>query len=704
MNKFLDKNGLSTLVDNIKVKPGEGTNSFVQKGAELIEESYGPNLAYSQNGSALGEGCISGTKAYRIEAASVNDDGSGYYVVDRTGLPTYETEYVDLGINVGDILSVYLKDSMEDLCTVTAIGDYGQLVAVDICKDPVTNNSNLTNEEKAEYFAKSWLRVSNRPSLQSDTQKNNNLGQPIPTIGNITIGTASHAEGGGSMALGVYSHAEGQKCIANGKYSHAEGRLTFANYAAHSEGRYTYAKGEMSHAEGAQTQAIGNCSHAQGSNTKAIGNSSFSTGDNNTAAGNFSSVFGQNSSTSEEARYSMASGYDVHAQYPSSHAFGRQLDTNTPYQTVVGTNNASSEGLFVVGVGDLDGTPINGLVVNKNGTVSIHSSGTDHKNVVHYGQLTSYVNNYVTWANLANKPLIYPNGTNIYQTSSAGPSGSYNASFNSSNSGGTVTGEYNFTCNRSMNYIAGTGNFAAGLAHDIGTSATTCAALGQGNTLNHWLSTAIGYQLKSDANTQVILGKYNATGTAAPLVVGVGTSDSNRKNGLIVRADGRVTVGSNGISSLDVATIGQLSSTSDHMLSDIFFTNSCGFGFDKHIMDGFYRITVTLLAEGYRTGYGEIFEAVQKRYLTSTYLMFIDNYSTYCRSTESEGSYFTYNTTTNKMFFYPRSKAKWEEQGFNFDDVPTDFTLKYMFNLERISPYVNSASLPSTGYAEITTY
>ena len=81
-----------------------------------------------------------------------------------------------------------------------------------------------------------------------------------------TIGKNSVAEGYHCTASGSASHAEGWGSVANGDYgSHAEGYCTKANKAySHAEGQSTTANGSMAHVEGCYTIASGTYQHVQG--------------------------------------------------------------------------------------------------------------------------------------------------------------------------------------------------------------------------------------------------------------------------------------------------------------------------------------------------------------------------------------------------------------------------------------------------------
>lgn len=105
-------------------------------------------------------------------------------------------------------------------------------------------------------------------------------------VQNDAAGTRSHAEGGYCTASGTGSHAEGFESTASNTSAHAEGSGTEASgSASHSEGDNTIASGDGAHAEGGGTVAEGDNSHAEGSNTKASGAASHSEGDNVIAQG-----------------------------------------------------------------------------------------------------------------------------------------------------------------------------------------------------------------------------------------------------------------------------------------------------------------------------------------------------------------------------------------------------------------------------------
>lgn len=87
---------------------------------------------------------------------------------------------------------------------------------------------------------------------------------------NTASGAGSHVEGAANKVLGNFSHCEGIQNTVEGNFSHCEGSDTSVkgNYA-HSEGLQNIADGEGSHSEGLNNSSIGRCSHTEGRYTTA---------------------------------------------------------------------------------------------------------------------------------------------------------------------------------------------------------------------------------------------------------------------------------------------------------------------------------------------------------------------------------------------------------------------------------------------------
>ena len=198
----------------------------------------------------------------------------------------------------------------------------------------------------------------------------------------------AHAEGLNNKAIGLGAHAEGKDCQALGNYSHAEGRKTKAHYAAHSEGRETFAGGELSHAEGYATNAVGKQSHAEGNATKANGVASHSEGSWTEANGKYAHAEGDHCKATGDASH--AGGYDSEAVAYASFAHGLGTKTDTSYQSVVGKYNSPTyDTLFVVGNGASDSDRKNALEVLEDGSANIQTMGDKDNSVATKGYVDS---------------------------------------------------------------------------------------------------------------------------------------------------------------------------------------------------------------------------------------------------------------------------------------------------------------------------
>lgn len=109
-------------------------------------------------------------------------------------------------------------------------------------------------------------------------------------------GNCAHAEGFGTLAKGYDSHAEGNYTEAIGESSHAEGSETHAyGFNSHAEGWDTTSWEQQCHAEGSGTFAGNGNSHAEGGVTIAAGSCSHSEGTNAAAYGSYSHAEGEGS-------------------------------------------------------------------------------------------------------------------------------------------------------------------------------------------------------------------------------------------------------------------------------------------------------------------------------------------------------------------------------------------------------------------------
>ena len=166
-------------------------------------------------------------------------------------------------------------------------------------------------------------------------------------IGTVELGGNAFAIGTNTQASNAVAYAEGYNTVAYGKYSHAEGNETEAGYNAHAEGYLTKALGERSHAEGRENTAEGNYSHAEGKGTSAVGKFSHTEGYNTTANGGASHAEGSSTEAGENAHSeglrTKATGDNSHAEGQDTVAEG-QISHVEGYKSIAGGNQSHAEG------------------------------------------------------------------------------------------------------------------------------------------------------------------------------------------------------------------------------------------------------------------------------------------------------------------------------------------------------------------------
>lgn len=369
-----------------------------EDGGEIFND-YENNKALSNYSSVSGSGNAAGGKGFNI--LDLTEAG------EENGVMTYALLISDFSnIESGDIFSLY---SSKLLNNFDFIGKVERMVDISDTNDGSENMRMIVtgipdglyplNGTTTEYI---WFPE--KPDLNGD----------------LTLGTAAHAEGYNTRAIMVGSHAEGGDTIAAGKYAHAEGRQTKAGYASHSEGYiteatgvgshvegfYSKANGEAAHAEGLKTQALGNYTHSEGVSTlaneqaahaegyraKALGIRSHAEGTETESTGENSHAEGYRTKALNANDH--AEGSVTIAKGNSSHASGWNTIASSFAQTVVGKANIEVPGtLFIVGNGKDADNRSNAFVVKTDGSATIKTSGTNDLNVVNYKQLKEYVAN-----------------------------------------------------------------------------------------------------------------------------------------------------------------------------------------------------------------------------------------------------------------------------------------------------------------------
>ncbi len=296
--------------------------------------------------------------------------------------------------------------------------------------------------------------------------------------------TSKLSNGFNSLAGGDWSHAEGGGTTASGRYSHAEGANTIAsNYHSHAEGELTLASGQGSHAEGYLTTASSLYSHAEGENCSTPAFASHAEGYNSVAGGGHSHAEGEGTTT--YGSYSHAEGWFAKSYGLNSHAEG--LDARSH------GFSSHAEGQQSEAHGEASHSE--GFLTKTYGTAS-HAEG--HSSEAH-GDYS------------------HAEGSN---TRARGPHS--HAEGDSTNSSG------------SYSHAEGTATIALGQgAH----------AEGRQTYASSPYSHTEGYHTTASANYQHVQGRFNVASSTAIMIVGDGTSVSDRHNILEVYSGSVVVSG-----------------------------------------------------------------------------------------------------------------------------------------------------------------
>lgn len=449
-----------------------------------IFNDYENNKALTPFSHAEGIQTIAGTYAFNILAW---DESNKTYTLDSVE-----------GLAVDDIFSVKWNTSYINYGKITAIED--NIITVD---NIVIN---------AENFETKKLFIIEKPM-----------------IGTEPFDEAAHTEGYKTQAVLYASHAEGGETKALDRYAHAEGRDTQAGYSAHSEGRGTRALGEMSHAEGGYTEAFGHYSHAEGYKTKALstgpelgaahaeGGETIADGQRSHAEGSKSKAWGYASHS--EGLLTVASGQASHTEGEQAKAEGQATHAEG-FNTLAKQGAAHSEGW---------GTSATGMYSHSEGyateatETSAHAEGYSTKA---YG-IRSHAEGIATKAEGNNS---HAEGN---QTKASGPSSHSEGELSDSTALASHAEGYDTTASGAASHSEGTRTTASGeRAHAEGGETVASGRM----------SHAGGYKTIASAEAQTAIGKFNAEDANALLIVGNGTSDTNRKNAFVVKNNGSAEI------------------------------------------------------------------------------------------------------------------------------------------------------------------
>ena len=419
----------------------------------------------------------------------------------------------------------------------------------DISQIKLPNGDIFDLVDESKSTATNWVNGSQTGSVRT-------VGSAVEDS-NYTIGTYAVAEGNSTKASGYAAHAEGQETTASGDYSHTEGSGTFApvSYAhaegynttasgnySHAEGQSTTASNYNAHAEGQETTASGSTSHAEGMGTAASGYSSHAEGYYTLASGDYSHAEGHGSSTSftiSGTSYlpgaigyqSHVEGQETRAEATCTHAEG--------FQTVASGADAHSEGYHTIASGYASHTEGQETTASYTGA---HAEGNYTKAIQSYAHAEG---NNTT----ASGEASHAEGTEVVASGAKAHAEGYQTTA----SGGCAHAE-------------GYGTTVSGLDSH---------AEGAGTIANHLAQHVFGQYNIADPSTASADSRGNYIE-----IVGNGPNSSNRSNARTLDWSGnevlagKLTVGVAGTNSLDVATIGQLPTTTSQLTNDSGFITS----------------------------------------------------------------------------------------------------------------------------------
>lgn len=392
--------------DNIEriLTEGVGVGRKADEGGEIFND-YENNEALAPYAQASGYNTVAGCLGYYIYSV---DFGTKVITLTKEQL-TEPNETFKVGYEVGDIVSLNNGSRYTNCAEITAIN--GNRVTVS--NIPFTSVIGVYDDVEADEWG---FYVLEKPTVgevslgyytHAEGQGSHAVGISAHAEGvdTIAIGHATHAEGYGTTADGGYSHSEGFKTIAkatmshaegykaeaNNVYSHAEGSSTQANgSSAHAEGGSTKANGQFSHAEGNTTIAKGGSSHAEGSHTQANANSTHAEGHYTEANGDHSHAEGSGSKAVGKASH--AEGNGSQAKGSSSHAEGNSSQSNGNFSHAEGSSTQAN-GDSSHAEGDI--SQANGKASHAEGTNVVvngmHSHGEGLENTVHENAVHSHV-------------------------------------------------------------------------------------------------------------------------------------------------------------------------------------------------------------------------------------------------------------------------------------------------------------------------
>ncbi len=334
----------------------------------------------------------------------------------------------------------------------------------------------------------------------------------------VAYGEASHAEGNGTTTYGNYSHAEGLSTITYGNYSHAEGLWTTAiREASHTEGLWTTAIGEASHTEGNETTAYGKASHTEGNGTTAYGKASHTEGNGTTAYGNSSHGEGYNSYAygyASSAHNSSGAYGDFSTSFNIGVAYGA-------YSVAINASNASGK----FSESGITGTALGAYSFAHGSRVIAYGA---YSNAIGYNtKAYGYYSHAEGASTVAYGGASHTEGRNTV------------AYRDNSHSEGIYTIAYGWTSHAEGNSTIayGDNSHSQNLITYAGGQASTAIGFDT-YAMSSYSFTSGTYTISSYNEAEFSIGRYNVSYADSLFNIGIGTSNTDRKNAVDVRTSG----------------------------------------------------------------------------------------------------------------------------------------------------------------------
>ena len=339
---------------------------------------------------------------------------------------------------------------------------------------------------------------------------------------NIVENNCCTAEGVNNKVCGDNSHVEGRECIVEGHESHAEGNYTKVyGHCSHGEGTSCRVLGDNSHVEGHSSVVYGHVGHAEGQSC---------------AAGDLDQIEKPSSERTDAACHAegirttakeMAShseGIDTHSMGVASHAEGRGSYTSGDASHAEGLNTKSGiKGFYFKGI-DIKNKKIYLSTTKPDKIKTSGFASSDFENIDFpydiEADMLSIINGNIYYdclkvTQIKNKSVIYVESLPFTSVAE------FNELFKNSN--------YTIFC--LSKYKLGAVSVSFG-----------CHSEGYNTRSFGIASHADGYNTIAKNVGEHASGIYNVSNGDTQFSIGIGTSDTNRKNAFEVKQNGDIYV------------------------------------------------------------------------------------------------------------------------------------------------------------------